>query len=88
MQIPAERVILTRMKGDFLYEDFFFKEFIPFIEKKYRIRAEKQYRAVAGLSMGGGGTLIYALHHPEMFAAACPLSASVRTRTRPTGPDR
>jgi len=76
------------LKGDFLYEDFFFKEFIPFIEKKYRIRAEKQYRAVAGLSMGGGGTLIYALHHPEMFAAACPLSASVRTRTRPTGPDR
>jgi enterochelin esterase-like enzyme len=76
------------MNGDFLYEDFFFKEFIPFIEKKYRIRAEKQYRAVAGLSMGGGGTLIYALHHPEMFAAACPLSASVRTRTRPTGPNR
>jgi enterochelin esterase-like enzyme len=76
------------MNGDFFYEDFFFQEFIPYIEKTYRIRAEKQYRAVAGLSMGGGGTLIYALHHPEMFAAACPLSASIRTRTRPTGPDR
>ena len=73
------------LKGDFQYEDFFFKEFIPFIEKTYRIRAEKQYRAVAGLSMGGGGTIIYALHHPEMFAAACPLSASVRTRTESRG---
>jgi enterochelin esterase-like enzyme len=66
------------IKGDFRYEDFFFQEFIPFIEKTYRVRAEKQFRAVAGLSMGGGGTLIYALHHPEMFSSACPLSAAAR----------
>ena len=26
--------------------------------------------------MGGNGTFIYALHHPELFAAACPLSAA------------
>ena len=56
------------------YEDFFFKEFIPFIEKKYRIKSEKRYRAIAGLSMGGGGSIIYALRHPEMFSSACPLS--------------
>lgn len=75
----GRRGYFNSMKGDFQYEDFFFREFIPFIEKTYRIRAEKQYRAVAGLSMGGGGSFLYALHHPEMFAAACPLSASVRT---------
>ena len=56
------------------YEDFFFKEFLPFIEKKYRIKSEKKYRAIAGLSMGGGGAFIYALRHPEMFSSACPLS--------------
>jgi enterochelin esterase-like enzyme len=56
------------------YEDFFFKEFIPFIEKKYRIKSEKRYRAIAGLSMGGGGSFIYAMRHPEMFSSACPLS--------------
>jgi enterochelin esterase-like enzyme len=56
------------------YEDFFFEEFIPFIEKKYRIKSEKRYRAIAGLSMGGGGSFIYALRHPEMFSSACPLS--------------
>ena len=61
--------------GSYNYEDFFFKELIPHIEKTYRVRAEKRYRAVAGLSMGGGGTLFYALHYPEMFAAAAPLSA-------------
>lgn len=66
--------------GKTLYEDFFIKEFIPFIEATYRARGEKRYRAVAGLSMGGHGTLIYALKHPDLFAAACPLSAAVWTK--------
>jgi enterochelin esterase-like enzyme len=66
---------MNNIKGTWLYEDFFFQEFMPFIEKTYRIKSEKRYRAVAGLSMGGEGTFIYALHHPEFFAAACPLSA-------------
>lgn len=71
----GKRGYFNTISGDFKYEDFFFKELIPFIETNYRVRAEKRFRAVAGLSMGGGGALIYALHQPEMFAAACPLSA-------------
>jgi enterochelin esterase-like enzyme len=59
------------------YEDFFIKEFMPSIEKTYRIKAQKRYRGVAGLSMGGYGTLIYALKYPQLFAAAAPLSAAV-----------
>lgn len=59
------------------YEDFFIKEFIPAIEKTYRIKMQKNYRGIAGLSMGGYGTLIYALKYPELFAAAAPLSAAV-----------
>jgi enterochelin esterase-like enzyme len=64
------------IKGEWLYEDFFFQEFMPYIEKTYRIKPDKHYRAVAGLSMGGEGTFIYALHHPELFSSACPLSAA------------
>jgi enterochelin esterase-like enzyme len=63
------------VRGEWSYEDFFFEEFLPFVEKEYRIRTDKRYRAISGLSMGGGGTLIYALHHPELFSSACPLSA-------------
>jgi len=63
--------------GDWQYEDFFFEEFIPHVEGTYRIKGEKRYRAVAGLSMGGGGTLVYALHRPDLFSSACPLSASI-----------
>ncbi len=61
--------------GTWLYEDFFFKELMPFVEKKYRIKTDKRFRAIAGLSMGGDGSFTYALHHPELFSSACPLSA-------------
>ncbi len=61
------------------YEDFFVNEFIPFIEKEFRIRAEKRYRAVAGLSMGGYGALVYALKHPDMFSSCIAFSAAVFT---------
>lgn len=63
-------------KGEWKYEDFFFTEFMPFIEKKYRIKSEKRFRAIAGLSMGGGGSFVYAMRHPELFSSACPLSAA------------
>ncbi len=73
----GKRGYFNDSKGEWRYEDFFFEEFLPFIEKKYRIKAEKRFRAVSGLSMGGGGTFMYAMHHPELFSSACPLSASV-----------
>lgn len=83
------------VRGKWNYEDFFFQEFMPFIEKTYKIKTEKRFRAIAGLSMGGGGTLMYALRHPELFSSACPLSAAVgsvdlkdaETRLKRTLPD-
>ncbi|MCF0173555.1 MAG: esterase family protein [Bacteroidales bacterium] len=59
------------------YEDFFFNELMPWVEAKYRIRSQKCWRAVTGNSMGGGGTAGYALHHPELFNVAYPMSAWV-----------
>ncbi len=69
------------IKGDWKYEDYFFKELMPYVEKTYRIKSEKRYRAIAGLSMGGGGSFMYALHHPELFSSACPLSAYIGPKT-------
>src|ERR1700754_3748520 len=77
----GRRGYFNDVKGDWNYEDFFFKELMPYVEKKYRVKADKHYRAVAGLSMGGGGSFVYALHHPEMFSSACPLSASTGPMT-------
>ena len=65
--------------GKLNYEDFFIKELIPHIEKTYKVKAERKYRGIAGLSMGGYGALMYALKYPNLFVAAAPLSAAVWT---------
>jgi len=61
------------------YEDMFFEELIPQMQKEYRIIPEKEFRGIAGLSMGGFGTMLYALKHPSYFAACAPLSAAILT---------
>jgi len=58
------------------FEDYFFQEFLPFIESTYRIRKEKRFRAIAGLSMGGYGSFLFAIKHLEMFTHCAPLSAA------------
>ena len=63
------------ISGKWNYEDFFFKELMPHVEERFRIKKEKRFRAIAGLSMGGGGTFLYALHRPDLFSSAAPLSA-------------
>ena len=73
----GQRGYFNDISGQWNYEDFFFEELIPHVEEKYRIKGEKRYRAVAGLSMGGGGSFMYALHRPDMFSTSCPLSAYI-----------
>ncbi|MBQ2553790.1 MAG: esterase family protein [Prevotella sp.] len=62
------------MKG-WAYETFFFDEFMPFIEKQYRVLTDRGHRAVAGLSMGGGGATSYAQRYPDLFCAVYAMSA-------------
>ncbi len=61
------------------WEDMFTNEFIPSIEKKYRIRSKKEFRAIAGLSMGGYGALKLTMHHTDLFSSCVAMSAGVFT---------
>lgn len=61
------------------WEDMFIDEFIPAIERKYRIRKEKSFRAIAGLSMGGNGALLLSMRNPDMFSSCVALSAGTIT---------
>ncbi|MBD3626610.1 alpha/beta hydrolase-fold protein [Cyclobacterium sp.] len=74
----GKRGYFNDVNNDWRYEDFFFEELMPYVESQYRIKKEKRYRAIAGLSMGGGGTFFYAMHRPDLFSSACPLSAALR----------
>lgn len=57
------------------YEDFFFTELLPTIEQRYRAIGDKAHRSVMGLSMGGGGSTMYAQRHSDLFSACYAMSA-------------
>ena len=59
---------INSKNGKLRYEDFFFEEFMPAMEKKYRIGTTAAQRGVMGVSMGGYGALHYAFKYPEKFA--------------------
>lgn len=67
--------------GKFRYSDFFLQEFIPEIEKKYRVLGARSGRAISGISMGGYGALRLAFAHPELFSAVSAQSAALITET-------
>ena len=50
------------------FEQVMLKELIPFIDRRYRTLADREHRAMAGLSMGSGQTLNIALRHLDQFA--------------------
>jgi S-formylglutathione hydrolase FrmB len=49
------------------YESYILQELIPEVEIKFRAQANRNHRAVAGLSMGGYGSVKFGLKNPEMF---------------------
>lgn len=61
--------------GGYNYEDFFFTELMPKVEGKYRCGGSKGQRAVMGLSMGGGGSVVYCQRHPDLFSSCYAMSA-------------
>ena len=56
------------------YEDFFFSELMPAVETKYHCGGVKQHRAISGLSMGGGASVVYCQRHPDMFSSCYAMS--------------
>lgn len=67
--------------GNERYSDFFLREFLPFIEKKYRVLPGREARAITGISMGGFGALRFAFAYPEMFSAVGAQSAALILET-------
>ena len=67
--------------GLFRYDDFFRQEFMPHIERKYRVNRTRRDRAISGISMGGYGALRMAFAHPELFSAASAQSAALMTES-------
>jgi S-formylglutathione hydrolase FrmB len=63
--------------GKVRYEDFLVQEFLPGIEKRFRVQPGRANRAVSGASMGGYGALHLAFRHPELFSSVSAHSAAL-----------
>ena len=44
------------------------KDVVPYVESHYPVQADREHRAIAGLSMGGGQALTIGLRHLDLFA--------------------
>ena len=56
------------------WESYYLRELIPDIEARYRIRQGRRWHAIAGLSMGGYGTMYLAGQRPDYFGSAASFS--------------
>ncbi|MDE6842993.1 MAG: esterase family protein [Muribaculaceae bacterium] len=59
---------------DWDYEAYFHNELIPLIDSSYRTIADKKYRVITGVSMGGEAAIVYAQKHSELYGASCAIS--------------
>lgn len=70
MPAPSTRGRRQRGFGDFVsaFENDLLKDVIPYVESHYPVQADREHRAIAGLSMGGGQALTIGLKHLDDFA--------------------
>ena len=62
------------------FEHDLLQDLIPFIEKKYPVYQDREHRAIAGLSMGGGQSLNFGLGNLNIFAWVGGFSSAPNTK--------
>ncbi len=72
--IPKQSPAFAAFEKDLL------ADLIPFVEKAYPAKADREARAIAGLSMGGGQSLNFGLGNPDTFAWVGGFSSAPNTK--------
>lgn len=65
------------------YETFVTKELLGYVDKNYRTKTDRKYRAISGLSMGGHGGLYLAFRHPDLYGQCGSTAGGVDFRPFP-----
>lgn len=63
------------------FEPFVSRELTNKIDGTYRTIRDRRGRVIAGLSMGGHGSMFIAAHHPDLYAAVGSMSGGVNINT-------
>ena len=74
---PGMQMDMRNLMGTDQFTNEIVKEIIPYMEKNYRVKKERENRAIAGFSLGGRQTLGCGLSHPELFAYVCPMAPAI-----------
>ena len=69
-----------KVQGFATFEKDLLNDLIPFISSKYSVYKDKDHRAVAGLSMGGGQSLNFGLGNLDVFSWVGSFSAAPNTK--------
>jgi enterochelin esterase-like enzyme len=77
----AEGNIMAAAPAFATFEQDLLKDLIPFIEAKYSVKTDRENRALAGLSMGGGQSLNFGLAHLDVFAWIGGFSSAPNTKS-------
>ncbi len=67
-ETPTPEAIAARAKLADRFTNELMNDIIPLVEKDFRVIADRDHRAIAGLSMGGGQTLRVLTTHPDDFS--------------------
>lgn len=59
------------------------EDLIPFVQANYRVHADREHRAIAGLSMGGGQALGVGLSRTDVFSRVLGFSSALGVVTAP-----
>lgn len=69
-----------KVKAFATFEKDLLNDLIPFVEKKYKVYRDREHRAIAGLSMGGGQSLNFGLGNLDKFAWVGGFSSAPNTK--------
>jgi enterochelin esterase family protein len=74
------------LDGSENFERLVYEDLLSIVESRYRVRPERSSRGIAGVSMGGYGSLKIAMKFPELFASVVAISPIVFTGEDPSAP--
>src|ERR1022692_1139294 len=77
----AEGNVMATAPAFAKFEPDLLNDVIPFVESKYSVKNDRENRALAGLSMGGGQSLNFGLGHLDTFAWIGGVSSAPNTKT-------
>lgn len=73
----------NKMQREGFTKDFL-EDVLPIVDSSYRVYADRDHRAIAGLSLGGAQALALGLTHPELFSRVAAFSPAMGAANNPT----